>query len=149
MRDCSSATPCAARWSDSRKSTTASGRSTTARFFWHASMSARNASMAERQRGAKRRTTARELSLLVIEDTARRPHRSPCDLSQRRRSASLGHSGTKTRLRGLHQASSKCYLCSRSILLPMFPVAQSARPYYAALLHSRNGSRLASKDQYQ
>src|SRR5437762_1935773 len=51
---------------------------------------------------------------------------STCELSQRRRSASLGHSGTKTALRCLHPARSKCYLCPRFVLLPMFPVAQKS-----------------------
>src|SRR5947199_8834773 len=42
------------------------------RFFWHASMSARNASMAERHRSAQPKTTSRRrLSLLAIDDTAR------------------------------------------------------------------------------
>ena len=52
----------------------ACGRSTTARFFSRASMRAKNASMADRQRGGVQTETARcGLSQHVIEDAARRP----------------------------------------------------------------------------
>ena len=103
---------------------TESGRFTTARFFWRASMSARSVSMADRQRGMDRKNDSSQVVAALD-----RTHGSvSTSFFVRLESALtlrlLAHSRLTDEPCRLHTSPSKCYLCARSILLPMFPVAQ-------------------------
>src|SRR5262249_3640498 len=76
------------------------------------------------QQNEARRPMHQPLSHRAIEPTAPCRQPSSCDLSQGRRYRVLGTFRYKATTNLIATGAPKCYLCSRSVLLPMFPAAQ-------------------------